>query len=208
MKKIIIAACLVCLISLPVLGSGFKFHFGPAITNLNYSEASSLPSMVKQKSLFQFTGGVGFELSFSPNFAFELDLMYAPGGTKFEVTSGGLTGSETFKGYGISLPMLFKVSFLRGTTPYVIAGGFLAYTTSQKAIVDVPGLHDEEDITDEVNRFQYGLVLGGGVEFSLASMKFLVEGRYGLGLSNLFKDPVPGETIKLSNILILVGYKF
>ncbi|HEX9902986.1 MAG TPA: porin family protein [Acidobacteriota bacterium] len=208
MKKIIVAACLVCLISLPMLGSGLKIHFGPAITNLNYSEASSLPSIVKQKSLFQFTGGVGFELSFAPNFALELDLMYAPGGTKFEATSGGVTASETFKGYAISLPMLFKVSFLTGTTPYVIAGGFLAYTTSQKIIIDVPGFHDEEDISDDVNRFQGGLIFGGGVEFSLASMKFLVEGRYSLGLLNLFKDPPPGESVKISNIFILVGYKF
>jgi len=211
MKKIIVTTCLVCLISLPAFGSGFKLHFGPAFTNFNYSEMSSLPSWIDKNALLQFTGGVGFEISFTPNFAFELDIMYAPGGAELKGTFMGTTVSETLKGYAVSLPILFKVSFLPGTTPYIVTGGFLAYTTSQKAIVDVSGgatFHSEDDITDDINRFQYGLVFGGGVEIVIASMNFLVEGRYGLGLSNLIKHPSPGETAKSANILILIGYKF
>jgi len=201
---------LVLLISWPAFGSGFKLHFGPAFTNFNYSEMSSLPSWIDKNSLLQFTGGVGFELSFTPNFAFELDIMYAPGGAEFKGTFMGDTVTYTLKGYAVSMPVLFKVSFLPGTTPYIITGGFLAYTTSQKSIIDVdPGIyHAEDDITDDVNRFQYGLVFGGGVEIVIASMNFLVEGRYGLGLSNLIKNPSAGETAKSTNILILIGYKF
>jgi hypothetical protein len=211
MKKILAAVCLVLLVSWPVFGSGLKLQFGAAFTSLNYSEESSLPSWIHKNSLLQFTGGVGFELSFTTNFALELDIMYAPGGAEWKGTIMGVTITETYKGYGVSMPILLKVSFLPGTTPYVIAGGTLAYTTSQKAIVDESGAvtyHDENDVTDDVNRFQYGLVFGGGVEIAIASMNFLVEGRYGLGLSNLIKHPSPGETAKTSNILILIGYKF
>jgi hypothetical protein len=211
MKKILAAICLVLLISWPVFGSGIKLQFGPAITSINYSEESSIPSWVNKNSLLQLTGGVGFELSFTTNFALELDIMYAPGGVEFKGTSMGVTASQIYKGYAVSMPILFKVSFLPGTTPYIITGGVLAYTTSQKSILDESGAityHDEEDITDDVNRFQYGLVFGGGVEIAIASMNFLVEGRYGLGLSNLIKNPSPGETAKASNILILIGYKF
>jgi hypothetical protein len=210
MKKIIVTTCLVCLINLPVLGSGFKLQFGPAFTSFNYSEESSLPSWIHKNSLLQFTGGVGFELSFTANFALEMDIVYAPGGAEFKGTYLGDTITMTYKGYAVALPVLFKVSFLPGTTPYIITGGFLAYTTSQKGIVDVsPGIyHSEDDITDEVNRFQYGLVFGGGLEIAIASMNFLVEGRYSLGLSNLIKNPSPGETAKSTNILILIGYKF
>lgn len=211
MKKILAAVCLVLLISWPAFGSGFKLQFGPAFTSFNYSEESSLPSWINKNSLLQFTGGVGFELSFTSNFALELDLMYAPGGVEFKGTTGGVTASETFKGYAVSMPLLFKVSFLSGTTPYIVTGGFLAYTTSQREIIDVSGAatyHDEQDITDEVNRFQYGLLFGGGMEIAIASMNFLVEGRYGLGLSNLIKHPMTGETAKSINISILIGYKF
>jgi hypothetical protein len=210
MKKILAAVCLVLLVSWPVFGSGLKLQFGPAFTSLNYSEESSLPSWINKNSLLQFTGGVGFELSFTTNFALELDIMYAPGGAEFKGTFMGDTLTVTYKGYAVSMPVLFKVSFLPGTTPYIITGGFLAYTTSQKGIMDVsPGIsHSENDMTDDVNRFQYGLIFGGGVEIAIASMNFLVEGRYALGLSNLIKHPSPGETAKSTNISILIGYKF
>jgi opacity protein-like surface antigen len=211
MKKVLAAVCLVLLISWPAFGSGIKLQFGAAFTGINYSEESSLPSWINKNSLLQFTGGVGFELSFTTNFALELDLMYAPGGAEWKGTSMGVTISETLKGYGVSLPILLKVSFLPGTTPYVIAGGNLAYTTSQKAIIDESGAvtyHDEQDMTDAINRFQYGLVFGGGVEIAIASMNFLVEGRYDLALSNLIKHPSPGETAKTNSLLILIGYKF
>jgi opacity protein-like surface antigen len=210
MKKILAAVCLVLLISWPAFGSGLKLQFGPAFANFNYSEESSLPSWINKNSLLQFTGGVGFELSFTTNFALELDIMYAPGGAEFKGTYMGDTVTYTFKGYAVAMPVLFKVSFLSRTTPYIITGGFLAYTTSQKAILDVsPGIfHSEDDMTDDVNRFQYGLVFGGGVEIAIASMNFLVEGRYDLGLSNLIRHPSPGETAKSTNIVILIGYKF
>jgi opacity protein-like surface antigen len=212
MKKILAAVCLVLLISWPAFGSGFKLQFGPAFTSLNYSDMSILPSWINKNSLLQFTGGVGFELSFSSNFALELDIMYAPGGVEFKGTTGGITVTETFKGYAVSMPVLFKVSFLPGTTPYIVTGGYLAYTTSQKAILDVsPGIfHSEDDMTDDVNRFQYGLVFGGGVEIVIASMNFLVEGRYALALSNLNKHDflVVGDTAKSTIISILIGYKF
>jgi hypothetical protein len=210
MKKILAAICLVLLISWPAFGSGLKLQFGPAFTSFNYSEESSLPSWIHKNSLLQFTGGVGFELSFTPSFALELDIMYAPGGAEFKGTLMGNTITETYKGYAVSMPLLFKVSFVPGTTPYLITGGFLAYTTSQKFIVDVkPAIyHSEDDITDDVNRFQYGLVFGGGLEIAIASMNFLVEGRYSLGLSNLIKYPSAGETAKIATIFVLIGYKF
>jgi opacity protein-like surface antigen len=211
MKKILAAVCLILLVSWPAFGGGVKLQFGGAFTNLSYSEESSLPSWISKNSMLQLTGGVGFELSFTTNFALELDLMYAPGGAEWKGSYAGVNITMTYKGYGVSMPILLKVSFLPGTTPYVIAGGFLAYTTSQKAILDESGAvtyHDEEDLTDDINRFQYGLVFGGGVEIAIASMNFLVEGRYGMGLSNLVKNPAPGEWAKANSILILVGYKF
>jgi len=212
MKKVAVILSLVFLASLPVFGSGIKLQFGPAITSINYSEESSIPSWISKNSLFQLTGGVGFELSFNTNLALEVDVMYAPGGVEYKGTIMGSTITDTFKGYAVSVPILLKLSFMPGTTPYIIAGGVLAYTTSQTQIIDETGAytyHDEIDETSEVNRFQYGLVFGGGVEIAIASMNFLIEGRYCLGLSNLIKNPMPStESAKPNNILILVGYKF
>jgi hypothetical protein len=208
MKKTLAAFCLVLLASWPAFGSGFKFYFGPAITNINQT-GIALPPELHNKSMVQLTGGVGFELSFSSHVALELDLMYAPGGARWEATVGGTTLSETYKGYAFSVPLLFKGFFLTGTTPYILAGGALAYTTSQSSILDLPPLiYQVTDMTSSVNRWQYCLVIGGGLNIAISSMNFLVEVRYDLGLSELLKHPSPGHTAKISNIVILSGYKF
>ncbi len=206
MKKTAAAVVLVLLLSLPAFAGGFKFFFGPAITNLSYTEDYD---PFTKKSMLQFAGGAGFELDFMPNFGMEIDVLYAPGGAKFEYDVPGfgmVTG--TFKGYGVSVPVLLKVSFLQGTTPYVLAGGSLAYTMSQNFDIKYPGGSDSEDLTEDVNRFQYAAQFGGGVKFALMGMTFFVEARYVLGLSNLMKDPDPGESAKYQNIFIFAGISF
>lgn len=205
MKKTFVAVALILLVGLPAF-AGFKFHFGPAITNLNYSESFA---PFAKKSMLQFTGGAGFELNFTPNIGLEFDVMYAPGGAKFEYNSPMGDVLFTLQGYGISLPVLLKVSFLPGTTPYIIAGGSLAYTMASKYTLEYPGGSDEVDMIDEdeVNRIQYAAQFGGGVEFAFGGMTFFVEGRYVLGLSNMIKDPFDDETLKYVNIFILFGIK-
>jgi hypothetical protein len=205
MKKIAIVFCLVFLVSLPMFGGGFKLLVGPAITNMSYNQSYSPAT---KSALFQFSGGLGFEMSFTTNIAVEVDLLFAPGGAKFEATYPDGIYSETFKGYGLSLPVLVKVSFLPGTTPFVVAGGAVGYTLSQKELWKSPYSSGEEDLTDDVNRLQYGLVFGGGVDFALAGMTFSLEARYTLGLSNLIKNPWGDEKATVQNLFILANYKF
>jgi len=206
MKKIFAACALVCLLSLPAFSSGLLFHFGAAITDIKYSE--TLPPDEPKKATLQFTGGFGYELSFTQNIALEFDLVYAPGGTSYtHPWWGGSTCKHTIKGYGIGLPVVLKISFLSSIKPYIVGGGMIGYTLSQKETYVNEDGSDEWDLTDDVNRFQYGLVFGGGVEFGLGSMRFYVEGRYIMGLSNLFKNPWPGEKATIQNIFIVVGYK-
>ena len=206
MKKIAAALCLVFLISLPAFGGGFKFHFGPAFTNLKIENISYAP--FEKKPLLQFAGGIGLELSFTSNIALEFDIMYNPGGAKWTYTIPAGDVVFTYKGYGVAVPVLLKFSFLSGTTPYIVAGGTLAYTTSQKMHEDYPGGTFDADFTDDVARFQYALTFGGGLEIVLGGMTFLIEGRYSLGLSNVLKEPFDDEKVSVQNIFILFGYKF
>lgn len=93
-----------------------------------------------------------------------------------------MTATTIYKGYAISVPLLFKGSFLTGTTPYLLAGGALACTASQNNIIDEPPhIHLVEDMTSLVNRIQYCLIFGGGLNIAISSMGFLVEVRYSLG---------------------------
>jgi hypothetical protein len=206
MKKALAAVVLILLAGMPAFAGGFKFFFGPAITNVSLSEDYD---PFEKKSLLQFTGGAGFSLDFTPNIGLEVDVLYAPGGAKWEydVPSFGMV-TGTLKGYGISLPVLLKVSFMQGTTPYILAGGSLAYAMAAKLELKYPGGSDDEDFLEDTNRLQYAAQFGGGVEFVFAGMTFFIEGRYVLGLSNLIKDPDPGDSAKYNNIFFFGGISF
>ncbi|MBU4269094.1 MAG: outer membrane beta-barrel protein [Acidobacteria bacterium] len=186
-------------------GGGVKLMGGMAMANLNISE--TIPPEAKKTSKMGFMGGLGFESG--GMIAFEVDLLYSPGGAVFKAVDPAQKGKLAISGTGISLPIMLKVRFLPGTSPYILAGGEIGYILNQKVVVTAnDGTTTEEDITDEINRLFYGLVFGGGVELKAGGMNLLLEARYRLGLSNLAKDPDPGQYVKATALMFLLGVKF
>lgn len=186
-------------------GGGVKLMGGLSMDNVNLSE--TLPADAKKTSKMGFMGGLGYEGG--GMIAFELDLLYRPGGTVLKATDPANKVKITISGTAISLPIMLKVRFLRGTTPYILAGGEVGYLLNQKVVVTAAdGTTTEEDVTDNVNRLVYGLVFGGGVELQAGGMNLLLEARYLLGLSNLIKDPEPGSYMKPTSLAFLLGIKF
>jgi len=188
-----------------IAGGGFKLMAGLSMDNVNLSE--TLPADAKKTSKMGFMGGLGYESG--GRIAFELDLLYRPGGTVLKATDPANKEKITISGTAISLPIMLKVRFLPGTTPYILAGGEVGYLLNQKVVVTAAdGTTTEEDVTDNVNRLVYGLVFGGGVELQAGGMNLLLEARYLLGLSNLIKDPEPGAYMKPTSLAFLLGIKF
>jgi hypothetical protein len=184
---------------------GAKLMGGLSMGNLNLSE--TLPPEIKKTAKMDFMGGLGFESG--GKIAFELDLLYSPGGAVLKSTDPAEKGKITISGTAITLPIMLKVRFLQGTTPYILAGGEVGYILNQKFVATASdGTKTEEDITDDVNRLVYGLVFGGGVELQAGSLNLLLEARYRLGLSNQIKEPDPGEYLKTTALTFLLGVKF
>jgi hypothetical protein len=186
-------------------GGGIKLMGGLSMNNLNFSEP--LGAEAKKTAKMGFMGGLGFESG--GMIAFELDLLYSPGGAVIKATDTTSKEKLTFSGTAITLPIMLKVRFMPGTTPYILAGGEVGYLLNQKIVItDADGITTEHDALDQVNRLIYGLVFGGGVELQAGGMNLLLEVRYRLGLSNLFKDPEPGAYIKPTALMFLLGVKF
>lgn len=184
---------------------GVKLMGGLSMDNVNLSE--TLPADAKKTSKMGFMGGLGYEGG--GMIAFEMDLLYRPGGTVLKSTDPANKEKITISGTAVTLPIMLKVRFLRGTTPYVLAGGEVGYLLNQKVVVTAAdGTTTEEDTTDHVNRLVYGLVFGGGVELQAGGMNLLLEARYLLGLSNLIKDPEPGAYMKPTALTFMLGVKF
>jgi opacity protein-like surface antigen len=185
---------------------GAKLLAGLSMGNLTFSEPIS--TEVKKTSKMGFMGGLGFESG--GRIAFELDLLYSPGGAVFKDAIDTASKERiTISGTAITAPIMVKIRFMPGTTPYILAGGEIGYILNQKVVVtDAAGVDTEADITDEINRLLYGVVFGGGVEMQVGGMNLLLEARYRLGLSNLIKNPDPGVSIKATALSILLGIKF
>jgi len=185
---------------------GVKLMGGLSMGNLTFSE--ELPATLKKTSLMGFMGGLGFESG--GRIAIEFDLLYSPGGAVLKNAEDTESKAKiTISGTAITAPILLKIRFMPGTTPYLLAGGEIGYILNQKAIMTAEdGTKTEEDITEEFNRLLYGVVFGGGIELQAGGMNVLLEARYRLGLSNLIKDADPGVSIKATAITFLLGIKF
>ena len=62
----------------------------------------------------------------------------------------------------------------------------------------------ELDVMDQVNRFDFGVAMGGGVEFG----SIVVDGRYTLGLTDIDKDKSDTVTTKNRTISVTAGFRF
>lgn len=185
---------------------GVKLMGGLSMGNLNFSE--DISASVKKTSKMGFIGGLGFETG--GRIAIELDLLYSPGGAVLKSAENPESKAKvTISGTAVTAPILLKIRFIPGTTPYIIAGGEIGYILNQKMTLTAEdGKETEQDITENINRLLYGVVFGGGMELQAGGMNVLLEARYRLGLSNLIKEPEPGASIKATALSFLLGIKF
>lgn len=123
-----------------------------------------------------------------------------------------------------SFPVMGKFVFGKGPgiRPYLMADPEIGFLSSAKtsdlegeATLSVPSLGyfetvdiDEsgDDIKDQIESVEFALNFGGGFTFPLgSSVDGFLDGRYGLGLSNVLKE---GEDVKNQVIYLNLGLTF
>ncbi|MGB2712830.1 MAG: porin family protein [Vicinamibacterales bacterium] len=106
----------------------------------------------------------------------------------------------------IEVPVLARIS--RGSANarswYVVGGPSFGYLLRAKTRADFGSSTEEIDVIDEVERFDVGIVAGGGLEFG----RIVVDGRYTHGLSDIDKDT--SDDVKVTNraLSVTVGFRF
>ena len=121
------------------------------------------------------------------------------------------------------MPVLLRYKFLQGITPYVVGGGEVAYIFSSKAKYTATDSAtgntysgtEDLDQTDNLNKLDYGLVFGVGLEVDSLAVPFFIEGRYHMGLANMFTTDAdtPAQArdddwVRTKAIVITAGIKF
>jgi len=87
----------------------------------------------------------------------------------------------------VSLPLLAKVTLGRAPAVFFIAGPEFGLVWKAESIENVYGRESRSDIADVVDRFNFALDAGLGIEFEARGHAFFVQGLYCHGLTNLAK---------------------
>lgn len=205
---------------------GFKIFGGLTSAEISHSYVPEIPEANPDRFMKPrtgFLGGIGYEVG--SRFGLEIDLLYFQKGVMFEGSvSQAVAGfSANFEAAAsideLSVPILVKFRLLPVPTPYVVCGGEIAYIMSSKAVYEYNNITDGESqagtevYKEGVNRMDYGLVFGGGIEFKAGSVYVFIEGRYHIGLADIAgTDPDIPEVkkedwIKTNAIVVFLGVK-
>ena len=161
-----------------------------------------------------FIIGGGIEFSLARYVSLEIDALYLQKGTKAQrIFSQSLIipPLQIYTLHVINIPLLLKIRFLRGSSPYILGGHEWCFNLShiyrEKYFLDEhPG--DRVSITESTETLESGLVYGGGFEIKLKKISFFIEARYHYGLNNIIKgNQIDWETAKTRTIVILAGFK-
>jgi len=103
----------------------------------------------------------------------------------------------------LEVPALARLRIGSGRRHYFVAGGpSVALRLRAKTRTRFSGASEELDIADQIERLDYGVAAGGGVE--IGSLVF--DARYTLGLRNI--DKAEGSSTKNRAISITAGFTF
>ena len=192
MKNNHIMRALVCeLCLLFAAGVGFSQAGFGAKVGYNYSnitvDASDLDIDTEGKSDLNI--GLFFELPVSSNFLIMPELTYLGRGAKF--AGNDLVSDGTYNVAYIDLGAMAKLRFGDGIGFYLGAGPYFSYAVAGQ-IKNDQGEVDIDFDADNYKRSDFTLGTAVGVEFgSRDALRFFVDGRYLIGLSDLDDgDPV------------------
>jgi len=110
----------------------------------------------------------------------------------------------------LQLPLLLKMNILPSETfcPFFGFGGYGAYLIKAQGVLVVAGERQVEDLIEEYERFDAGLIFSGGLDLHFSRTTLSLECRYTYGLLEALKFPAAGESMKHRALLALVGLGF
>ncbi len=168
---------------------------GANFANLNFEGEDATFSVDRRAG---FVGGLFVVWPATSRLALQTEILFSRKGA--EVGEGG--DSAKIKLNYLDLPVLARVSSEAsgGTSFHVFAGPSFGFRLSAKG----EGDGEEEDLDDDVERFDLGLVAGAGVEFG----RLIIDGRYTWGLSDIDKDKSDDVKVKNRVFSVMAGIRF
>src|SRR5688572_18762938 len=201
-------ACMVACLALATRAEAIGWKLGVK-GGINMAELSG-DGVDDLDSRTGFAGGAFADYQLNDRFGVRGELLYIQKGAEGEfVIPGGDHGHESIvKLDYVEVPLLFTARFPAGEkfAFSLFAGPTLAFnTTAEVEVME----HDETEELDNVEDFEFGGAVGGGIEYMLSSFSLLADVRYGIGATSVVGD-VAGASVDVKNrgIAIMGGLAF
>ena len=219
-SKIVVAFVLTLAISVnaqkPYAGVLGGMNF--ADLNINFVDMKHNGYEVSSRTLFGVGGFIGINLNEFLSIQLE-PLFLEKGGLYTEPSIPDMR----IKSNHIDLPLILKAGIGEEIRPYILGGGYLSFVLDASLETELAGLSLVGDLTEILNRTEFGAMIGAGISFPVWYGSILIEGRYTLGLTNLNKggnlnlkggnlvvagiQTDPNDEIKTMGIQIMLGYQ-
>ncbi len=190
-----------------LVGKGFKV--GLSAYSFGGEDSDAMFSDWTTGSRIGLAAGGFLTFALGPNLALQPELLYVMKGVRYERE----TDRWKFNLNYIDLPVLLKYRFATtgSLRPNLFAGPVVSALLSAKMISYVLqyGEFQEADISSGVRDLDFGLAVGGGLDFALSGGTLAVDVRYVLPLTR-WSDYVENEDPVLNNqgLLVMVGVEF
>jgi hypothetical protein len=179
-------------------------------------EKSGLNPFKNYKAGVTFGIGIGFPVSKA--ISLEVNALYSDRGAVFKMwyVESGMDGFEEAHDLkGVSFPVLIKAGFLPRPFPYLLAGADLTFILTHRRqsylLYNYP--YDEQwvltggdDFDPSTRKWDIGPVVGLGLEIPVSRGIFYLEGRYRIGLTNLYRG-VSDVKVCTRSLSIVAGYR-
>jgi Outer membrane protein beta-barrel domain len=143
-----------------------------------------------------FTWPIGSRLDVQP------EVLFSQQGASFDAPD---LGSVIIKLDSLVTPILVRYKLSSSSRGLVLFGGpSFGFKLTAKATAESSGQKTTDDIGDELESFDYGVVFGAGWEAG----RLTIDGRYTWGLSALGKDQNDPEKITHRVIAVMAGIRF
>ena len=207
---VLIVLCSATNVSAQTTGPQVGVKLGPTFSNLSIDPEDPDAEMGMRWGI---GGGAFLVVPLNPRFSLQFEALFTPKGSKTTGAAGtefeGLEGQLALD--YLEFPMLLRVDGPRGGRQafHVFGGPAIAYNTSARSELVVQGeLFDNgvsDNVRDQVNYFELGLVVGAGMEFG---RYFIADARYAWGLTNVNDVEDDDTVIKNRAFTILAGIRF
>ena len=165
------------------------------------------------ESALRFPAGVSVDIPVDWKYRIRPEALFTLKGATTVRELGGKTYRTAYEQSYLAFPLLIKAMFGHNaatTRSFVFAGPFVAVALRNRAALTIDGAASSGALDEYMRRYDYGIVLGGGI----SSGRLSLDTRYNLGLVNILdKDKVTrdygsatGADLTNHMISVMVGW--